>query len=71
LKPYNNRWFLLGTVDGYQSLTNLAINRICSIAQVGVAYILNTTWNFEEYFEDVVGVTRFENVEAVKTQLAF
>jgi len=57
LKQYNNRWFLFGFNEDYKSLSNLAIDRIVSISSSQECYIKNTDINFEEYFEDIVGVS--------------
>ncbi len=58
LKQYNNRWFLFGiTEQDKQNLINLPLDRISSIEVVDIPYIPNTKFNFEEYFEDVVGVS--------------
>lgn len=56
LKQYNNRWFLFGFNNEMEQISNLAIDRIVSITKVNASYIENTI-DFEEYFEDVVGVT--------------
>ena len=57
LKQYNNRWFLFGFNEQYQSLSNLAIDRIVSINHSKESYIENKETDFEEYFEDIVGVS--------------
>ena len=57
LKQYNNRWFLFGYNQQYASLSNLALDRIQSIRESSVEYMRNTEVDFEEYFEDVIGVT--------------
>lgn len=59
LKQFNNRWFLIGlNNDEYRSITNVALDRIASIEQVAVPYIENTVIDdFDEYFEDIVGVS--------------
>ena len=58
LKQYNNRWFLFGiTEQNKEVLTNLALDRIVNIELTDIPYILNTSFDFEEYFEDVVGVS--------------
>ncbi len=58
LKQYNNRWFLFGvTEQDKDNLTNLALDRIKEIETVQVQYIPNTAFDFEEYFDDVVGVS--------------
>ena len=56
LKQYNNRWFLMGR-NGEMTVTNIALDRIEEIQTVHEVYLPNTEINFEEYFEDVVGVS--------------
>lgn len=60
IKEYNNRWFLLGMTDDHDTPSNFALDRIedVEICQ-GVTYKENTAFDFqEEYFSDIVGVTR-------------
>lgn len=57
LKQYNNRWFLFGTATGFDNLTNLALDRIRSIKPSDTEFRTNNKIDFEEYFEDVIGVT--------------
>lgn len=57
LKQYNNRWFLFGLNNNSGTITNLALDRIMSIKSSKIDYINNTLIDFDEYFEDVVGVT--------------
>lgn len=58
LKQYNNRWFLFGITENEKTaLTNLPIDRIINIEPVHIAYIPNDKFDFEEYFDDVVGVS--------------
>ena len=58
LKQFNNRWFLFGWDDDKQYMPNLALDRILSIEVDEVKdYIPNTTVHFNEYFDDVIGVT--------------
>lgn len=56
LKQYNMRWFLFGKSDNYETITNLALDRIESIETVKKEYI-NSDVEFNEYFEDIIGVT--------------
>ncbi len=60
LKQYNNRWNLFGNVDGYSTITNLPLDRIIDISPAAIAYKPNTKIDFHEYFEDIVGVTRYD-----------
>ena len=56
LKQYNNRWFLLGQDANYKNLTHLALDRISAIKECDLKF-KDTDIDFNEYFEDVVGVT--------------
>lgn len=57
LKQYNNRWFLFGKNGDAKNITTIALDRIESIQLVSEVYLPNTEINFEEYFEDIVGVS--------------
>ncbi len=63
LKQYNNRWFLFGLSDG--RIVNMALDRIECFSEMHCDYINNDDIDFNEYFDDVVGVTVLEN-EAVE-----
>ena len=59
LKQYNNRWFLFGYNPEKDKFDwNLAIDRIVSIKEIKGKYIKNTTIDWQEYFEDIIGVTK-------------
>lgn len=65
LKQYNMRWFLFGKSDDFETITNLALDRIVSIEPVTKEYI-NSDIDFNEYFYDVIGVTvPNDNVETI------
>lgn len=68
LKQYNRRWFLFGKNSEYDNITNLALDRIQSIEESSDKYIENTNVNFEDYFEDIIGVTLPENQEVLKIE---
>ncbi len=57
LKQYNNRWFLFGCVEGRTNLSNFPLDRIESIENADTSYRPNTEFDFNEIFEDVVGVS--------------
>lgn len=57
LKQYNNRWFVFGLNNVSSYLMNLALDRILSIKESELKFIENSTCDFNEYFEDIVGVT--------------
>lgn len=57
LKQYNNRWFLFGLNEEYKTITNLALDRIIDFEEVKMNFSKNEEVNFDEYFDDVIGVT--------------
>lgn len=60
IKEYNNRWFLLGRTKGYETISTFAFDRIKDVQLlVDEPYIPNIDIDFnDEYFSDMVGVTR-------------
>ncbi len=70
LKQYNNRWFLFGLNDELkESIFNLALDRIQSIEESNIVYIPNKAINFDEYFDDVIGVSVNSNEPTQKVIL--
>lgn len=65
LKQFNNRWFLFGKSNDYDTMTNLALDRIVSIEELDLPY-QTSTLDFDEYFEDVLGVTVPEEAKLTK-----
>ncbi len=58
LKQYNDRWFLFGRTTGYSRISNIALDRIVSVEESNKTFSeCPPDINFEEYFEDVVGVS--------------
>ena len=57
LKQYNSRWFVLGYNPKYDAITTFAIDRIISIEKACSKYIPNTRFDFQEYFNKIIGVT--------------
>ena len=57
LKQYNNRWFLFGLNEDYKTITNFALDRIIEFEESKMKFRKNDEVNFDEYFEDVIGVT--------------
>lgn len=65
LKQYNNRWFLLGLHDTKKKIYTIPLDRIEEMAEIHKEFIPNTTINLEEYFNDIVGVTRKQTPKEV------
>lgn len=57
LKQYNNRWFVFGRTDGRDNMTNMAIDRIQQVKDSKTAFVENNLVNFDEFFEDMIGVS--------------
>jgi predicted DNA-binding transcriptional regulator YafY len=71
LKQYNNRWFLLSFNDHLKSITTFALDRITEIIDIDAPYLPNAKYDFDEYFKDIVGVTRLESAELQLIKLLF
>src|SRR5690606_11596058 len=56
LKQYNGRWFLFGFNEALNAVSNLALDRILEAIETSKSFLAEDL-NFDEYFEDVVGVT--------------
>lgn len=71
LKQYNNRWFVFGRNDATEIDTwNLALDRIVSLKEIDKTY-KNTEIDWEDYFYDIVGVSRPFNSEPEEIKLVF
>lgn len=70
LKQYNNRWFLFGQNHVYNNIQNIALDRFVGIEMIQTDFLENTI-DFEEYFEDIIGVTNEANktVEQIAIEL--
>lgn len=72
LKQYNNRWFLFGYNPEKEKYDwNLAIDRIISIKETKGKYQKNNKIDWQEYFEDIIGVTKPVDAEPEKVVLHF
>jgi predicted DNA-binding transcriptional regulator YafY len=60
LKQYNSRWFVFGFNKDFGAISNFALDRIMEAYEITDHYIENETIDFEEYFEDMVGVSSNE-----------
>ena len=59
IKQFNNRWFLIGLQEGEHGnyITNKALDRIVKFSRANVSFIPNESIDFNEYFNDIIGVT--------------
>ena len=68
LKQYNNRWFLFGWNHQFRNIQNLALDRIIAIKNSKETFI-NNEIDFNEYFEDIIGVSNNLEENAVKISI--
>ena len=68
LKQYNNRWFLFGYNVSEGKVFKKALDRIESIKELKTEFI-NSEINFEEYFENAIGVTIREDQKPQKVKI--
>lgn len=61
LKQYNDRWFLFGADDSDKKILNFALDRIEDIEPMPEKKYVKCPDDFNERFEDIVGVTLYEN----------
>ena len=57
--------------DKYKSISNIALDRIVSFETITLNYIKNKSINFNEYFEDIIGVTMPDKGKLTKIELLF
>jgi predicted DNA-binding transcriptional regulator YafY len=72
LKQYNNRWFCYGfnPANGKHDW-NLAVDRIKDIRPMDGQFVVNKCINWEEYFDDIIGVTKYEGMPIENIALRF
>lgn len=61
LKQYNNRWFLFCRREGFDNITNLALDRMNFVEPTKGTFRENTDIDFSVFFKDIVGVTHPNN----------
>ena len=70
LKQYNNRWFLFCCNGDHTNLSNYPLDRILSVKLAHVPY-RETDIDFDEYFADMIGVSRRNGQEPEDVILRF
>ena len=69
LKQFNSRWFLIGFSENIGKLSVFAFDRIISIENISKEYMPNTTYDFNEYFDDMIGITKPDGASLEKVQI--
>ncbi|WP_062052630.1 helix-turn-helix transcriptional regulator [Aquimarina longa] len=57
LKEFNNRWFLIGKRNEAKGISNLALDRIISIDYDFKTSYVDTNFDPDQFYKDVIGVT--------------
>lgn len=70
LKQFNNRWFLLGCNDASGKISTIPLDRIEKVELSGRTF-KETEIDFDEYFDDIVGVTVREDSSLENVVLRF
>lgn len=71
LKQYNNRWFAFGlNTENKIPNWNLALDRIVTISETNLNYEVSTI-DWDDYFYDIIGVTRPNDVPIQEIVLKF
>ncbi len=72
LKEYNNRWFLFGLhPESWKLDWNVAIDRIVAVSPIDIPFVANETIDWQEYFSDMIGVSRAEGAVLENVVLHF
>lgn len=73
LKEYRNRWFIFGRSKVEGPVANLALDRIIKIAEAGPDAIFIDEGEFspEEYFKDIIGVTKIPGKMDTRMDIRF
>lgn len=71
LKQYNSRWYLLGQIQKFDTLSNRALDRIQKIEKSNEAYIENTAYDFDAYFKNIIGVGKRKGDQIEEIELLF
>lgn len=72
LKEYNNRWFLFGLhPESRKPDWNVAIDRIEEVLPVAVPFIENEQIDWQDYFSDIIGVSKPVDSELQEVVLHF
>lgn len=72
LKQYNNRWFLFcKAADQALEIMTLALDRIVSIHENNKVKYIASDIDWDEYFDDIIGVSKAMNAEPQQIVLQF
>ena len=70
LKQHNNRWFLFCYNEKYKAISNYPLDRINSLRET-ITTFKESSINWLDYFDDIIGVTKPEEGELQVVKLKF
>jgi len=70
LKQHNNRWFLFCYNEKYEAISNYPLDRINSLRETANTF-KESSINWLDYFDDIIGVTKPEDSKEVEISLKF
>ena len=68
LRQYNKRWYIFAYCEEQHEIHNYPLDRIVQLEHLSKPY-RETDIDFEEYFDEIVGVTNYKNAKIVKVVL--
>lgn len=68
LRQYNRRWYVFALSEDQDEIQNYALDRIVKLKHLSKPYIESNV-DFDEYFDDIVGVTNYKKTSVEKVIL--
>lgn len=68
LRQYNRRWYLFAYSEDKNDILNYPLDRITKLEHLSKPYI-NTEIDFDDYFDDIVGVSNYKKAPVEKVVL--
>jgi len=68
LRQFNRRWYVFAYSEDKKEILNFPLDRISKLEHLSKPYI-DTYIDFEEYFDEIVGVTNYKNSNVEKVVL--
>lgn len=68
LRQYNKRWYVFALCEDQNEIHNYPLDRIVRLEHLSKPYI-ESNINFDEYFDDIVGVSNYKNASIERVVL--
>ncbi|WP_347567266.1 WYL domain-containing protein [Olleya sp. YS] len=63
LKEFRNRWFIIGKRNKNEGIMNLALDRIIAVKKSSKPYVIDQSFDSNNYYENVIGVSVSPNMD--------